>query len=115
MSHSVRGLFIAGADTEVGKTHVGALIARRLAAAGHRVGVYKPAESGCELEDGRLMPRDAWTLWQAAVLWASSTACARSDSPRRWRRVWPRPPRGASLIDACSPPGSTTGSTGAMW
>ena len=46
-SKPVRGLFITGTDTEVGKTYVAALIARSLVAAGHRVGVYKPAASGC--------------------------------------------------------------------
>ena len=41
------GLFITGTDTGVGKTYVAAMIARALRAAGHRVGVYKPAASGC--------------------------------------------------------------------
>ena len=44
---SVRGLFITGTDTGVGKTYVTALIARALAGAGRTVGVYKPAASGC--------------------------------------------------------------------
>ena len=50
MSHRVPGLFITGADTGVGKTYVGAWIARQLTAAGHKVGVYKPAASGCRRE-----------------------------------------------------------------
>jgi dethiobiotin synthetase len=62
----VRGLFITGTDTGVGKTFVTALIARTLAATGHRVGVYKPVASGCELIDGILVSDDAVTLWQAA-------------------------------------------------
>lgn len=62
----VTGLFITGADTDVGKTYVAALIARSLAAAGHRVGVYKPAASGCREEDGELVSDDALRLWQAA-------------------------------------------------
>lgn len=62
----VRGLFITGTDTEVGKTYVTALVARSLVAAGHRVGVYKPAASGGALVDGRLVSDDALALWQAA-------------------------------------------------
>jgi dethiobiotin synthetase len=61
-----RGLFISGTDTGVGKTYVAALIARSLRAAGHRVGVYKPAASGCELEHGALVSDDAVALWNAA-------------------------------------------------
>ncbi len=60
------GLFITGTDTGVGKTYVGGLIARALAGGGHRVGVYKPAASGCQMVDGRLVSEDAVTLWDAA-------------------------------------------------
>ena len=62
----LRGLFITGTDTEVGKTYVAALVARALVADGHRVGVYKPAASGCPRAEGRLVSEDAVTLWQAA-------------------------------------------------
>jgi dethiobiotin synthetase len=60
------GLFITGTDTGVGKTYVAALIARALAAAGRRVGVYKPAASGCRAEIGKLISDDAVALWNAA-------------------------------------------------
>jgi dethiobiotin synthetase len=60
------GLFITGNDTGVGKTYVAALIARSLLAAGQRVGVYKPAASGCRREDGQLISDDAELLWRAA-------------------------------------------------
>ncbi len=66
MNDSTRGLFITGTDTEVGKTHVAALIARDLLAAGHRVGVYKPVASGCRLEAEQLVADDAVALWEAA-------------------------------------------------
>lgn len=62
----VRGLFITGTDTEIGKTYVAALIARSLAAAGHRVGVYKPAASGCTRQGDTLVSDDALALWRAA-------------------------------------------------
>jgi len=62
----VRGLFITGTDTEIGKTYVGARIAAALVRAGHRVGVYKPAASGCSLANGTLVSDDAVALWEAA-------------------------------------------------
>ncbi len=67
MANAVPGLFITGTDTAVGKTYVAALIARWLAACGRRVGVYKPAASGCTREaQDRLVSDDAVTLWEAA-------------------------------------------------
>src|SRR5882672_6029573 len=60
------GLFITGTGTGVGKTYVGALIAKALHDAGKRVGVYKPVASGCETHDGRLTSPDAIALWEAA-------------------------------------------------
>ncbi|MCG8448928.1 MAG: dethiobiotin synthase [Pirellulales bacterium] len=61
-----RGLFITGTSTGVGKTYVGALIARALVRADHQVGVYKPAESGCRRDGEDLIAEDAQWLWQAA-------------------------------------------------
>lgn len=60
------GLFITGSDTGVGKTYVGALVARALRGAGYRVGVYKPVASGCRRIGGRVVSDDARTLWEAA-------------------------------------------------
>lgn len=56
------GLFITGTDTEVGKTVVTGALAAALAGRGLRVGVMKPAESGCPSLEGRLMPQDALFL-----------------------------------------------------
>lgn len=61
-----RGLFITGTDTGVGKTYVAAIIARSLRIAGFRVGVYKPAASGCRLDGAELISDDALALWEAA-------------------------------------------------
>ena len=47
----MRGFFVTGTGTEVGKTVVAAVIARSLVAAGARVAVFKPATSG--MDDGR--------------------------------------------------------------
>lgn len=60
------GLFVTGTDTGVGKTYVAALIARQLRAAGRKVGVYKPAASGCPPQAGGLQCPDAEALWEAA-------------------------------------------------
>lgn len=61
------GLFITAADTAVGKTYVAAMIARALVDSGRTVGVYKPAASGCRVDDdGCLISDDALALWQAA-------------------------------------------------
>jgi len=66
----MKGFFVTGTNTGVGKTHVGAMIARALVAAGHQIGVYKPVESGCkrqgQQEDSALCPADAQLLWEAA-------------------------------------------------
>ena len=53
----MKGLFVTGTDTDVGKTWISCLIARELAAGGHRVGVYKPACSGsCDDGEGEYWP-----------------------------------------------------------
>jgi dethiobiotin synthetase len=44
----VRGVFVTGTGTEVGKTVVAAAMARTRAAAGERVAVFKPAVSGLD-------------------------------------------------------------------
>lgn len=44
----MRGVFVTGTGTEVGKTVVAAVIARTLAAAGERVAVFKPALTGLD-------------------------------------------------------------------
>jgi dethiobiotin synthetase len=67
MNHrKLQKLFFAGTDTEVGKTYVTSLVARRLKAAGRRVGVYKPVASGCVEGAGGLIAEDALALWEAA-------------------------------------------------
>ncbi len=61
-----RGLFVAGVDTEVGKTYIASMIAKQLTAEGRRVGVYKPLASGAEMVDGELVWHDPLSLWEAA-------------------------------------------------
>ena len=63
---SARGLFITGTGTDIGKTHVAAMIARELVAASRRVGVYKPVASGCRRDGDAIVADDAVQLWEAA-------------------------------------------------
>lgn len=60
------GLFITGTDTGVGKTFVASGLAALLRSLGYRVGVMKPAETGCEERDGNLVPEDAVRLKEAS-------------------------------------------------
>ena len=61
------GLFVVGTDTAVGKTFVAARIAAALRRAGVKVGVYKPAASGCRRVGRALVSDDAVALWEAAA------------------------------------------------
>ena len=62
----VKGSFITGTDTGVGKTYVTCGLAALLRESGYRVGVMKPAETGCDGGDGKLVPQDALALKAAA-------------------------------------------------
>lgn len=59
-------IFLTGTGTGAGKTVAGCVIAAHWAKQGRNPRVMKPAESGCALEDGRLVPRDALALKAAA-------------------------------------------------
>lgn len=61
-----KGLFITGTDTGVGKTFVACGLAALLRESGYKVGVMKPAETGCDQGDGKLMPQDAVALKEAS-------------------------------------------------
>ncbi len=58
----MNGIFITGTDTGIGKTLVGCGIAAALTAQGKKVGVLKPAETGCQTQRGELYPDDAVRL-----------------------------------------------------
>ena len=60
----IPGLFVAGTDTEVGKTYVACLIARTCVEQGLRVAVYKPVLSGRSADGHR--HDDDFRLWDAA-------------------------------------------------
>lgn len=61
----MKGLFITGTDTDVGKTYSACLIARSLVAQGYQVIPRKPVESGCLNIDHELQPSDALKLMAA--------------------------------------------------
>lgn len=61
-----KGIFITGTDTGVGKTFVATGIAAYLKRSGVDVGVMKPAETGCSVRRGRLIPGDTIKLMKAA-------------------------------------------------
>ena len=86
------GLFIAGTNTDVGKTHVAAMIVRELTRSGHRVGVYKPTASGCREAAEGLIADDALALWEAA----GRPLTLEQVCPQRFRAPL-APPRAAML------------------
>ncbi len=66
MKQSIRGCFITGTDTGVGKTLVTAALAACLAQRGQSIGVMKPIETGCRTSDAS--GSDAARLYAAAGL-----------------------------------------------
>lgn len=62
----IKGFFITGTDTGVGKTYVAAGIASALRSRRLDVGVMKPVETGCRAVEEKLVPRDAKKLMMAA-------------------------------------------------
>ncbi len=62
----IKGIFITGTDTGVGKTYVAAGIAAHLKRISVDVGVMKPVETGCGARRGRLIPGDTVRLMKSA-------------------------------------------------
>ena len=61
-----KGIFITGTDTGVGKTFFACGLAALVKESGYKVGVMKPAETGCGQDDGKLVPQDAVALQEAS-------------------------------------------------
>jgi dethiobiotin synthetase len=55
----IRGVFITGTDTDVGKTWVAAGLTAALKEKKIKAIYFKPIQSGCPMQDGRLIPTDA--------------------------------------------------------
>jgi dethiobiotin synthetase len=66
ISMGTAGIFIAGTDTEVGKTLIAAGLAVALQDQGIDVGVMKPLESGAPSFESTPIPRDAFYLKEIA-------------------------------------------------
>ncbi len=66
MKLATQGVFITGTNTSVGKTFTGINIARQLTLRNINVIPRKPIESGCLMQDGELIPQDAFALKKAA-------------------------------------------------
>jgi len=62
----MKGIFITGTDTNVGKTYIACQIAAELKSRGINVIPRKPIETGCELINGILHPSDADLLLKAS-------------------------------------------------
>lgn len=62
----MRGVFVTGTDTGVGKTWVGVALSHLLMERGLRVRPRKPVESGCAMGPEGLIPQDAIALREAA-------------------------------------------------
>lgn len=63
----MKGCFVTGTDTEVGKTRVSAGLLQRAAQAGLRAVGYKPVAAGMEqVVDGQWLNEDVQTLWAAS-------------------------------------------------
>lgn len=66
----MKGYFVTGTDTGVGKTFVSTALARRAVLAGHRVFGFKPIETGCtgSLGEDQTALVEAADSWQTGAL-----------------------------------------------
>jgi len=64
----MKGCFVTGTDTEVGKTRVSAGLLHRAAQAGLRVAGYKPVAAGMDNIAGQWVNEDVQTLWAASSI-----------------------------------------------
>lgn len=62
----MKGFFITGTDTEIGKTFVTCLLMQRLVSEGYKVAGLKPIASGCEQTDTGLQNSDALAISSSA-------------------------------------------------
>jgi dethiobiotin synthetase len=93
-----RSFLITGTDIGVGKTTVGCALGFAFKARGMRVGVMKPAETGCARVDGVLDPADA----RALALASSCTLPLELICPYRYAA--PLAPAAAAQIDRTAAP-----------
>lgn len=71
-----KGLFVTATGTDVGKTFISALLVKKMRDFGLNCGYYKPALSGAELKDGKLIPGDCEYVLKTAGIASNPTDCA---------------------------------------
>lgn len=63
-----KAIFITATGTDVGKTYICALIVKKMRQSGYNCGYFKPALSGAEIVDGKIIPGDCdYVLKQAGI------------------------------------------------
>lgn len=65
---AMRGCFVSGTDTEVGKTCISAALLHRVASHGRRAAGFKPVAAGTVVVDGRRVNEDVQALRQAGSM-----------------------------------------------
>jgi dethiobiotin synthetase len=101
----MKGLFISGSGTNVGKTFFASALVRYLSKT-QLISVRKPLESDCQLKNGTLHPKDAQQLFKAnnelesleAVCKFRFSACADGESASKEAS---NPPDLPALLEAC--------------
>lgn len=63
-----KGIFVTATGTDVGKTFISALLVKKVRELGKNCGYYKPALSGAELINGKLVPGDCAYVVKTAGL-----------------------------------------------
>ena len=76
---------ITGTDTGVGKTTVACSLAALFRRRGMRVGVMKPAETGCVTRDGEMIALDALASGPQLYRMTRSRRFVRIATQPRWR------------------------------
>jgi len=89
---------VSGTDTGVGKTTIACGLAAAFTQRGLRVGVMKPAETGCVVQGGELTALDAMALRAAAK------SKAADDLICPYRYAAPLAPAAAAVVDGREPP-----------
>lgn len=61
-----KAIFITATGTDVGKTYICALIVKKMRQSGYNCGYFKPALSGAEIVDGKIIPGDCDYVFKQA-------------------------------------------------
>ena len=70
-----KGIFVTATGTDVGKTYISALLVKNMRDSGYNCGYYKPALSGAEITNGRLIPGDCDYVVKTAGLNVQPEKC----------------------------------------